>query len=217
MDDMLRRALRRTVGLRHQLERNILGDDGDRWEAELKHFLRREPCWMRSGKTLRGTTEPLRLIRRMTLTIGGVSKDGLLKRLKAGWSVSDQAREAMEWAAFTTLSKAASLKLGWITVQNLGFTEEPTMTELFTRIKEVGALCPAEVGPHLRLADKDQRRGTRYEVAVVEPILEITPIGNPNFFCVGRDDDGERWLDTNYPHPNHQMPLDRTIVLVLRK
>lgn len=217
MDAMLRRALRRTVGLRHQLERNILGDDGDRWEAELKKFLRREPCWMRSGKTLTGTTEPLRLIRRMTLTIGGVPKDSLLERLAGGYSVSNWARKAMVWPAFTTLSEATTLKLGWITVQNLGFTEEPTMTELFTRIKEVGALCPAEVGPHLRLADKDQKRGTRYEIAVLEPTAGLTPEGNPNFFCVGRDGDGERWLDADYPHLDHEMPLDHTIVYVLRK
>ncbi|MDP3727412.1 MAG: hypothetical protein Q8R35_02095 [bacterium] len=46
MNAMLRRALRRNVGLRHQLERNIIGDDGDRWEEELKKFLRREPCWV---------------------------------------------------------------------------------------------------------------------------------------------------------------------------
>ncbi len=45
MDSMLRSALRASIGLRQQLEKNLLGDDGDTWEAELKKFLRREPCW----------------------------------------------------------------------------------------------------------------------------------------------------------------------------
>jgi hypothetical protein len=48
---MLRSALRKNLGLRQQLEKNLLGDDGDVWERELKKFLRREPCWLPKPKT----------------------------------------------------------------------------------------------------------------------------------------------------------------------
>ncbi|MDO8510509.1 MAG: hypothetical protein Q7S15_02705 [bacterium] len=46
MDTMLRSALRANIGLRHQLEKNLLGDEGDVWEQELKKFLRKELCWV---------------------------------------------------------------------------------------------------------------------------------------------------------------------------
>ncbi len=49
MDTMLRRALREYNGLRHQLDKHLLGEDGDAWVAQLKKFLRKEPCW---GKTV---------------------------------------------------------------------------------------------------------------------------------------------------------------------
>ena len=50
MDSILRSALRKNVGLRHQLEKNLLGEDGDIWEAELKKFLRKEPSWVTPRK-----------------------------------------------------------------------------------------------------------------------------------------------------------------------
>lgn len=45
MNIMLRNALRKNIGLRHQLEKNLLGEDGELWEGELKKFLRKETCW----------------------------------------------------------------------------------------------------------------------------------------------------------------------------
>ncbi|MEK9131629.1 MAG: hypothetical protein AAB447_01820 [Patescibacteria group bacterium] len=45
MNNMLRAALRKNLGLRQQLEKNLLGDKGNEWEAELKKFLRGEICW----------------------------------------------------------------------------------------------------------------------------------------------------------------------------
>lgn len=46
MDNMLSKALREfTTGPLNQLIVNLGGQDGDQWETELKHFLRKEPCW----------------------------------------------------------------------------------------------------------------------------------------------------------------------------
>ncbi|OJI06955.1 hypothetical protein BK005_02300 [bacterium CG10_37_50] len=42
---MLREALLKYRGLRQQVENVLLGDDGDEWEAELKNFLAKRPCW----------------------------------------------------------------------------------------------------------------------------------------------------------------------------
>ena len=43
---MLRAELRKVRGLRDQFENCLGGDDGARWQAEGKRFLRREPCWV---------------------------------------------------------------------------------------------------------------------------------------------------------------------------
>jgi hypothetical protein len=40
--------------------------------------------------------------------------------------------------------------------------------------------------------------------------------GNPNVFNVKRNDDGERWLNTNWTNPNDQWNLDNRIVFRLR-
>ncbi len=48
MDPMLRKALRKYSGLRQQLENVLLGDEGDIWEAEMKNFLAKRPCWTNS-------------------------------------------------------------------------------------------------------------------------------------------------------------------------
>jgi hypothetical protein len=46
VDITLRRSLRQYAGLRLQIDKNLLGEDGFRWEQELKRFLRKEPCWV---------------------------------------------------------------------------------------------------------------------------------------------------------------------------
>lgn len=45
MNPILRQALRKYDGLRKQVDAVLLGDDGDVWEAELKKFLAKRPCW----------------------------------------------------------------------------------------------------------------------------------------------------------------------------
>lgn len=146
-----------------------------------------------------------------TITIGGVSKGDLASRLKDGFFVSDWARDIMgNKRAFTTLPESTGIALVQVKVADLGFTKEPTTTELYQRARERGLnLCPAEVGPHLRLADADQKRGTWYRVAM-EPISGSD--GVPLVFDVGRHEDGHRWLDTGYADPGDRWNLDLTIV-----
>lgn len=52
MDTMLRRALREYAGLRHQLDRNLLGNEGEVWQEQLKKFLRKEACWVPGAQNL---------------------------------------------------------------------------------------------------------------------------------------------------------------------
>lgn len=150
-----------------------------------------------------------------TLVIGGKSKDELIGELASkGCDVSNWAKDIISKPQFTTLAKKKTIYLARAKVGNLGFTEQPTTKEIWSRIKEIGALCPAEVGPHLRLALEDQPNGDYFWVAM-EQITDS--LCNPSVFDVERRDGGERWLDGYYTHSGHRWYLSREIVFVLRK
>lgn len=194
-------ALAEVAGPLKDFAEKLGGDDGSMWLAGFKRFLRKENPW-----------NPMAIWR--TLTIGGVLKEELEKRFGDGFFVSDWAKDIMSKPEFTTLPESTGIQLAKVKVKDLGFTEMPTTTELFTRIKEVGSLCPAEVGPYLRLVDKDQPKGEVYWVAM-EPITGS--VGSPNVFLVGRDDGGERWLSADYANPVNRWGLEGEIVFCLSK
>ncbi len=95
------------------------------------------------------------------LEIGGVSKSDLLAQMEAaGIGVWDYAKDIMSKAAFTTSATKRKLRLARAKIGDLGFTSNPTTAEIWERIRSFGhALCPAEAGPHLRLAFADQLPG----------------------------------------------------------
>lgn len=111
-------------------------------------------------------------------------------------------------------AKKEDIGLVCMSVRELGFTEYPTTTELFARIKEIGELCPGEVGPALRLAYTDQPPG-KWVYLAMEPITDS--VGDPSVFRVKRDSDGEQWLDASWAGPGGQWGLDGRIVFRLRK
>lgn len=152
----------------------------------------------------------------MTLKIGGMSSEELLKLLKKnGFHVSDWAKDIMAKPAFTTKETHQEVQLVRLKVKDLGFASEPTTNELFARAKERGLdLCPAEVGPHLRLALTDQPRDEWFWVAM-EPISDSN--GYPNVFGVERNDDGKQWLFADYANPDYRWDLEDGVVFCLRK
>lgn len=194
-------ALAELAGPFKDFSEKLGGDDGPMWWAGFKRFLRKENPW-----------NPVALWR--TLTIGGVPTDKLLKQLGDGFFVSNWAKDTMSRPEFITLPEPTEIQLGKVKVKDLGFTEMPTTTELFARIKEVGDLCPAEAGPHLRRADKDQPKETGYWVAM-EPIADSD--GHPFVLRVDRDVDGGRWLFTDCADPDDRWRLEREIVFRLSK
>ncbi|MBI4118922.1 MAG: hypothetical protein HY452_01520, partial [Parcubacteria group bacterium] len=110
--------------------------------------------------------------------------------------------------------ESTEIQLARATVKDLGFKKEPTITELFIRIKEVGDLCPAEVGPHLRLTDTDQPNNSWYWIAM-EPITGSG--GGPGVFRLKRYGVGERWLGAGYVCPGGRWGLGLTVVFRLSK
>ncbi|MFA4954776.1 MAG: hypothetical protein WC641_05685, partial [Patescibacteria group bacterium] len=74
-------------------------------------------------------------------------------------------------------------------------------------------LCPAEVGPHLRLDYKDQPLDEWLRIAMKQIIV---PVGSPRAFYVARDADGT-WLHSGWATPGITWNLSRSFVFRLRK
>jgi hypothetical protein len=82
-----------------------------------------------------------------------------------------------------------------VTVAELGFPDGATRKQIYEKAFSLGLeLCPAEVGPQLRLQYRDQPLGEWLLVAM-EPIADSD--GYPKVFLVKHDDDG-LWLYSYY-------------------
>lgn len=148
------------------------------------------------------------------IQIGGVNRDKLAKSLKsAGHKISDWANDIMGKPAFTTEPAPRTIQLVRRTVRELGFTSQPTTTELLARIREVGELLPAEAGPHLRLGYTDQPMG-EWVWLMMEPIVGFA--GDPFVFRVERIDRGS-WLHAGWTNPDNRWSLDYVVVFGARK
>jgi len=161
--------------------------------------------------------------------IGGVDKKALLKRVEAGFSVGDWAKELMKRPAFTTQDVEEEIETIILTPVDFGYERMPTTTELLdpnrllewskqnaARLPEgyVVELLPAEAGLHIRDQYEDQPKGEVLWIAM-ERITDSG--GNPNVFSVRRYDGGGQWLATYWTGPGYRWNLDDRIVFRLRK
>ena len=168
-----------------------------------------------------------RFIRTMPILIGGVQKDELAEQVKAaGRELGNYAASMMRHELFTTLPEPEPCILIDLSPADLGFTEEPTTTELLdlARLLKwseanlddgwVIELCPAEVGPHLAIQYKDQPKGEILWVA-----MERIPGSDdrPSVFRVVRRGSGELWLRDGWAPPDLRWYLGPRIVFRLRK
>jgi hypothetical protein len=113
---------------------------------------------------------------------------------KSGSMVSEWADDILKKVKF----KKQKVDLVVKTVAELGFPDGGTVKEIYTKAKEQGLkLCPAEVGPALRLALKNQPIGEWLLIAM-EPISGRR--AHPSFFYVASDGDGQ-WLLADYGAP----------------
>ena len=194
-------ALADIAGPLKDFAEKFAGSEGAIWFSAFKRFLRKENPW------------PLKLIRQMTLTIGGLSKEDLFRRVEAQSKVSSWARDIYGKPELTVSPTATEVEFGWITVGDLGFTTMPTTLELNARIRKVADLCSREDGPHLRVADKDQSRGTAYWVPM-ESIIDSG--GDPGVFRLARGGDG-LWLGSDWYGPASGVGHDGLWFVRLRK
>lgn len=95
------------------------------------------------------------------MSVGGQSKHQLLAQLaEAGVELNEAARILFSSDKFTTLSARQSLVTVELTIQQLGFAQGVTTSEMHGKAVALGLrLAPIELGPHLRLQYVDQPEG----------------------------------------------------------
>ena len=135
------------------------------------------------------TSFPESSIKKMEAEIGGKNKKELVKEMEENkvW-ISDYVKQMMDNPDFTTSKKQEHLNLVRISVKDLGFPNGATTDEIYEKAKKLGLeLCPAEVGPQLRLQQLDQSNGDWFYVGM----KQISDSGGyPVVFVVSRFDGG---------------------------
>lgn len=83
-----------------------------------------------------------------------------------------------------------------LSVGSMGFPRGATRQQIYDRTEELGLRVniPPELGPVMRLRDRNQALDTWYYIGM-KPITGLD--GNPDVFYVLRDDGGSRWLNAN--------------------
>ncbi|MDB5264830.1 MAG: hypothetical protein JWN64_401 [Parcubacteria group bacterium] len=196
--------------------------------ARFTTWLQNGACLIVKSDETHACTDLPKFAKWRTFLIGGVAKEVLLKRVEAGFVVSDYAKSLVNNPALTTLDKEEAIDTIILTPADFGYERMPTTTELLnpTRLAEWSAqnaerldghvveLLPAEAGPHIRDQYKDQPSDEVLWIAM-ERITDSD--GDPGVFYVGRDSDGEQWLDADWTDPDDQWGLGRRLVFRLRK
>jgi len=123
-----------------------------------------------------------------TITLGtGLKNAGDFIRdfCEKGIKISEWAIDMLGNPAFTVASEKIEIDLVVVSVADLGLKNGAERKDIYARAKELGLdICPAEVGPQLRLQYNDQPSGEWIFIAM-EPISGSG--GNLELFVVDRD------------------------------
>ena len=133
------------------------------------------------------------------LGTGLKAADGFRQALKeGGFKIGDGANDILGQPAFTAAAEETEIDLVKVSVAELGFKDGAHRKDVYKRALELGLeLCPAEVGPQLRLQYKDQPNGEWLLIAM-EPIADSD--GDPYVFPVVHVRAGF-WLHADHGHP----------------
>lgn len=162
------------------------------------------------------TAFPEGRIRRGSIEIGTVSKESIEGELsKQNINVSSYARDLLHSPDFTTAQQPEQIDLVRLTVGDLGFASGATTEQIYAKADELGLdLCPAEVGPHLRLQEDTEKQFGEYFFVGMKQIPDS--VGYPDVFYLVRDVDGP-WLDAYDARPSCREDPDNAFVFRPRK
>ncbi len=138
--------------------------------------------------------------KRIKLGTGLKTKEDFLSAFElGGYRVSNWAKNILSQPAFKAADKEIEIDLVIATIKDLGFQESTPRSRIYKRAQEIGLeLCPAEVGPQLRIQYPDQTKGEWLLVAM-EPITDSD--GDLSVFEV-KHGFGGRWLGGNGGDPD---------------
>ena len=194
-----RLALSDAQGLLVDLLAKLCGKEGWLWLEALKKFLRKENPWEKILRTIEiGTYSDVRALRQ---------------------AIEASGAELGNWAGDvlnrTPLSKSKQfLNLVVLSVKELGFPDGAQLQDIYEAATCNWGLelCPAEVGPQLRLQYLDQPEG-EWLIIAMNPICDSD--GDPSLFYV-RCDGGTRWLSARFGDPGGFWGASHRFVFVSR-
>lgn len=118
---------------------------------------------------------------------------------QANMKISDWGNDILDKPSFTVNEMEMDVDLVNVSMMDLGFKDKAYRRDIIAKTLSLGLeLCPAEVGPQLRLQYADQPKG-EWLIIEMEPITD--PNGNLHVFYVGRDRI-ECWLRGDYGYPD---------------
>lgn len=190
--DVLGSALAELAGPLKDFAEKLGGEEGPQWLEAFKRFLRKEEFWPR-----------LQVWKTINLGTGLVTPDDFRRVLcvAGGFKISNWANDILGKSAFVNSVAKRLTEVDLCiatTAQLIGKAEGGTTREVFACIKRLGGiLCPAEVGPQLRLQYLDQPNGEQLLIAM-NPI--ISSDGDLHVFSVERHASG-LWLHGDWGLP----------------
>ncbi|MBI2475178.1 hypothetical protein HYV69_02000 [Candidatus Uhrbacteria bacterium] len=187
-------------GPKGDLDEKLAGAEGYLWLTAFKRFLRKENPW--------ASRFPVR----WTVTLGlHKTPEAYEKALEsAGLKISDWARNLLKKMTYSKTQVEVNLTSA--TIAELGLPNGGTTKEVYSAIlAQGGQLCPAEVGPALRLIYKDQTKGEWLQIA-----MRAISASDGDFlvFDIGHNKDG-LWLTAYEGHPGNRWDFDDHFVFII--
>ena len=141
-------------------------------------------------RTVAGVSEQaFRVWKTIKLGTGLRTADEFRGALKSHrFQIGDRGNDILGRPTFTMATKETEVDLVVVSVAELGFNYGASRGNIYQRAQELGLeLCPAEVGPQLRLQYKDQPCG-EWLIIGMQPLTGSD--GILCVFCVRHQDDG---------------------------
>lgn len=140
------------------------------------------------------------------------SADAEKELIAKGFRITDNAKHMLKSTSFS--KESVEYELVSFSVASLGFPQGATTKEIFAKGQELGLeLCPAEVGPNLRLQYGD-RAVNDYLLLAMDTITDAD--GDSSVWYVRRVSDGS-WLSEGWATPGDRLSADNQVVFVRRK
>ena len=132
----------------------------------------------------------------------------------AGIKIRDSANEILARPAFPYARVKTEVELALLSASELGVETESSLSDVYKRAKQVGLeLCPAEVGPQLRLHYRNQPLGEALYIAM-EPIAAYG--GDPTILALVNFGSGLELMGVNW-RPESMVLRSSRFVFVLPK